>query len=372
MKRVLQELPSLDGGGIAKLLYEYYSQMEHDKIHFDFIIYSYYDEGIYEKPLREMGCNIYKLPPYKSNPKECIKKMEDIIEQGNYDIVHTHMGVMGYVIMRIAKKYNVARRCMHSHIANEVTSKKSKFASFFRMMIARHYVTDKLACGQDAAIDMWGKKAVENNEVFIMKNAVDTNLFKFNEEKRNQLRKKLALEDKLVLVIVGRLSSQKNYPFLFKTYKKAIEKRNDTVLLVIGRGMEETSIKNLAKDMGLENSVRFLGVRNDVADILNACDCFLLPSLYEGLPVVLIETQANGLTAIVSDRVTTELAVTDVVEFLPISEDAVEIWADKICSYKPLTMDLRKSYFKKIEQAGYDIISASKNMEDFYLKEPRS
>ena len=74
MKRVLQELPSLDGAGIAKLLYEYYSQMEHDKIHFDFIIYSYYDEGIYEKPLREMGCNIYKLPPYKSNPKECIKK----------------------------------------------------------------------------------------------------------------------------------------------------------------------------------------------------------------------------------------------------------------------------------------------------------
>ena len=122
--------------------------------------------------------------------------------------------------------------------------------------------------------------------------------------------------------------------------------------MVIGRGMEETSIKNLAKDMGLENSVRFLGVRNDVADILNACDCFLLPSLYEGLPVVLIETQANGLTAIVSDRVTTELAVTDVVEFLPISEDAVEIWADKICSYKPLTMDLRKSYFKKNRTSG--------------------
>ena len=159
MKRVLQELPSLDGGGIAKLLYEYYSQMEHDKIHFDFIIYSYYDEGIYEKPLREMGCNIYKLPLYKSNPKECTKKMEDIIGQGNYDVVHTHMGVMGYVIMRIAKKYNVPRRCMHSHIANEVTSKKSKFASFFRMMVARHYVTDKLACGQDAAIDMWGKTA---------------------------------------------------------------------------------------------------------------------------------------------------------------------------------------------------------------------
>ena len=101
-----------------------------------------------------------------------------------------------------------------------------------------------------------------------MKNAVDTNLFKFNEEKRNQLRKTLALEDKLVLVIVGRLSSQKNYPFLFRTYKKVIEKRNDTVLLVIGRGMEEDSIKNLAKNMGLENSVRFLGVRNDVADVL--------------------------------------------------------------------------------------------------------
>ena len=117
--------------------------------------------------------------------------------------------------------------------------------------------------------------------------------------------------------------------------------------MVIGRGMEEDSIKNLAKNMGLENSVRFLGVRNDVADVLNACDCFLLPSLYEGLPVVLIETQTNGLKAIVSDRVTTELAVTDLVEFLPISEDAVEIWADKICSYRPLTMDMRKRYFKK-------------------------
>ena len=112
---------------------------------------------------------------------------------------------------------------MHSHIANEVTSKKSKFASFFRMMVARHYVTDKLACGQDAAIDMWGKTANENNEVFIMKNAVDTNLFKFNEEKRNQLRKTLALEDKLVLVIVGRLSSQKIIHFFLehtKGYRK--------------------------------------------------------------------------------------------------------------------------------------------------------
>lgn len=103
----------------------------------------------------------------------------------------------------------------------KLTSKKSKFASFFRMMVARHYVTDKLACGQDAAIDMWGKKAVENNEVFIMKNAVDTNLFKFNEEKRNQLRKKLALEDKLALVIVGQFNLvRKIIHFFLKRIKR--------------------------------------------------------------------------------------------------------------------------------------------------------
>lgn len=364
MVKVLQELSALDGGGVAKLLYDYYRNMDHKKIHFDFLIYDYYENGMYEKPLENLGCTIYKLPRIKKDKKGYFMGMKKIIQEGNYDVIHSHMGSRGLFAMYYGKKYKVPKRIVHSHIAYEPVSNAKRKLNLILAAVAKHYATDLFACGKDAGIYMWGKKASTSGKVRIMTNAVDTDSFKFSKAMRVQKQEELQIAGKFVIGIVGRLSEQKNYPFLFSAYKKVIKQRDDTVLLVVGRGLEEEKIKKLAADMNFGDSVRFLGIRSDVSELLNAFDMFVLPSKYEGLPVVLIEAQANGVQEIVSDKVTTEMDITDLIEFLPI-ENTEKEWADAMCSGIVRT-DRREKYSELVKKAGYDIKIQSKKMQNFY------
>ncbi len=362
MIRVLQELASLDGGGVAKLLYDYYSNMDKTKVQFDFLIYNYYDEGIYEKPLEDLGCKIHKISAFKKDKKAYMREMEKIVKDGNYDVIHSHMGSRGLFLMRFGKKYKVKKRIVHSHIAFEPISKSKAIVNKMLSIVAKHYATDLFACGKDAGIYMWGKNA----KVKIMTNAINTEAFKFSPEIRDEKRKELGVEDKFVLGIVGRLSEQKNFPYLFKVYKKVLEKRDDTVLLIAGRGLEDEKYKQMTVEMGISENVKFLGIRSDVPKLLNAFDMFILPSLYEGLPVVLIESQANGLLELVSDRVTDEMNVSDLINFLPINQEGADKWADFIAN-ATFNTDKREQYSDIVRKNGYDINTQSKKMQEYYL-----
>lgn len=366
MVRVLHELFSLDGGGVERLVYDYYRNMDHSKVQFDFVISDLYKKGIFEDYLTEQGCKIFKIVQKTGNQKKYLEQIEEIIKNGNYDVIHSHNGMYAFDVMQIAKKYGIKKRIAHSHLAYVPTSTVQKLKNIIRRHVSVANATDLFACGRDAGVFMWGKRAVESGKVHIMKNAVDTSKFAFSNEKRLEKRKELGVEDKFVIGIVGRLSEQKNYPFLWRVYKKVLEKRNDTALVVVGRGTEEKEIKSLAKKMGIYDKINFLGVRDDVPELLNAMDLFVLPSLYEGLPVVLVENQSNGLMSLASDKITDEMAVTDLVNFLPI-EGTEEQWAEEICNYKP-TIENRKSYRQQIIDNGYDIKSASLEMQNFYLK----
>lgn len=366
MVRVLQELSTLDGGGIAKLLYDYYRNIDHNKVHFDFVISNYYDKGIYEDYFTSQGCKIYKIAKKTKDKETYLNQIEEIIKNGNYDVIHSHYGMYAFDVMQIAKKYGIKKRIAHSHLAYVPTSTVQKLKNIIRRHVAVANATDLFACGRDAGVFMWGKRAVESGKVHIMKNAVDTSKFAFSNEKRIEKRKVLGVEDKFVIGIVGRLSEQKNYPFLWRVYKKVLEKRNDTALIVVGRGTEEKEIKSLAKKMGIYDKISFLGIRDDVPELLNAMDLFVLPSLYEGLPVVLVENQSNGLMSFASDKITNEMAVTDLVKFLPI-EGTEDQWAEEICNYKP-SIENREFYRQQIIDNGYDIKSASLEMQNFYLK----
>ena len=364
MIRILQDLSALDGGGVAKLVYDYYRNMDHEKVHYDFMIYNFYDEGIYERPLRELGCTIYKLPAHTQDAKKCAEMQDQIIKNGNYDAVHSHFGVNGFRVMKIAKKYHVPMRIVHSHLAYEPSSLKVKASNHIKRLLCKQYATNLVACGKDAGEYMWGRSAVRSGKVHIMRNAIDTEGFRFSEDMRQIKRKELGVEGKFVIGIVGRLSEQKNYPFLFRVYEKVLKMRDDVSLLVIGRGLEEKAIRDLAGRMGISDHIKFLGVRSDVPEILNALDIFVLPSLYEGLPVVLVEAQANGLLEIVSDKVTSEMNITDLIKFLPI-DGTEQIWADEICNCCDNT-EQRMQYSKKVADGGYDIKRASLDMERFY------
>ncbi len=367
MIRVLQELSALDGGGVAKLLFEYYRHMDRSRIQFDFLIYDFYKEGIYEKPLKEMGASIYKLPIYAKNPDECTRLRNEIIRTGNYDVVHSHMGMGAFRILRIAAKYRVPKRIAHSHIAYEPYPFKTKIFNHVKRMLIRHYATDLFACGRDAGSFMWGAGSMAAGRVKIMPNAIDTDLYRFCSTERECIRRELGIaHSTYVIGIVGRLSEQKNYPFLFQVYREVVKKRQDVILLVVGRGLEEDEIKAYARQLELEKYIRFLGVRNDVPRLLNAFDVFVLPSKYEGLPVVLVEAQANGVRELVSDKVTKEMAVTDLITYLSIENGSINRWAEQLCEGVSSTSH-REEYAEKVKHSGYDINVASKQLENFYI-----
>lgn len=368
MIRVLHELAALDGGGDAKLLYSYYSNMDRDKVHFDFVIFDFYDEGIYEKPLRELGCTIHKIPRIKRDKMGYLRGMQQIIENGNYDVVHSHMGGRSLFTMFFARRYGVKRRIAHSHVAYEPVTKLKRCFNIGLCIAAKINATDLFACGRDAGIYMWGKRCSQKGKVRIMTNAVDTELFAFSQKLREEKRRELQVEDKYVIGIVGRLEPQKNYPFLLDVYKELLKTSKDVVLVAVGRGQEkeEEAIKQYGVSLGIDDQIRYLGVRSDVPQLLNAFDLFVLPSLFEGLPVVLIEAQASGLRQIVSDKITREMNITDLIDFLPIVGTEKE-WAQKIESYRNCQTN-RTEYAKKVTEAGYDIKEASLRMQEFYLQ----
>lgn len=367
MVRVLHEVANLDGGGVARLLHDYYLHMDHDKIHFDFLISDDIADGILEKPLTEMGCTIYKIPSLKKNMKLRLKKIDEIIKNGNYNIVHSHISARSCFILSKAKKYGVKKRYAHAHIAYQNISKLKQFVDRLFLAYSKTLATQLFACGEDAGKYMWGEKAVQSGKVKIMRNAIDTISFQFDEIVRDKYRKELKLENKKVLGIVGRLDYQKNHDFLLDIFVEIEKMEPDKYkLLIIGRGPYEQRLKEKAATLGISRNIDFMGIRSDVSKLLNAVDLFILPSFYEGLPVVLVEAQANGVLEVASDTITKEMEVTDLISFPSLRLTARE-WAKTIIVESNRIVN-RSKYASIVKEAGYDIRCESKKMQDFYLQ----
>ena len=366
MVKVLHELASLDGGGVAKLLFDYYSNIEDkENVKFDFLIYDFYDDGIYEKPLKQMGCEIYKIPSFKKNREASLRAMKDVIKNGNYDVIHSHRCTRGIFALLYAKKYGVPKRIIHSHIAYEDISTKAKILNRGLALINMNLSTDLFACGRDAAIYMWGKKRLEKGDVHIMTNAINTERFRYSPNIREKKRSELGLDGQFAIGIVGRLNRQKNQTFLLETFSEVIKKEPNIILFMAGRGEDEASLKQLCSKLTLGESVRFLGIRDDIPELLNAFDLYVMPSLYEGLPVSVLEAQANGLPTLISENVTREVAITDLINYLPLEKSK---WVDEIIAcIKRLKSADRECYAHIVAEAGYDIKEESRKMQEYYI-----
>jgi len=365
MIRVLHELGNLDGGGVARLIYDYYRHMNHEKVHFDFIINDEYTDGILEQPLREMGCTIYKIPALNRNAIARLRKLERIVREGHYDVVHSHIASRCLFLLYFGKKFGVKFRFAHSHIAYQNISFMHRTFDKIMIAVAKTQATQLLACGHDAGVYMWGKREVNSGKVKIVRNAVDTGRFRFSEEERIRLRKQYGFDNRIVLGIVGRLIEQKNDEFMLEVFREVLKKRKDAVLAFVGRGPLEEKLKDTVNKWGINESVLFLGVRNDVEKLLNMFDVFVLPSLYEGLPVVLVEAQANGLSAVVSDRITKEVQVTDLIQYVSLEKSPQE-WANIILNTKLIPEGERLTYAEKVCTSGYDISNEAAKLEEFY------
>lgn len=332
MIRVLHVIGAMDRGGAESMIMNFYRKIDRSKYSFDFLVHEE-RECDFDKEIRELGGNIFRIPRYKiynySKYKKEVKKF--FAAHHDYDIVHGHICSYINIYSSIAKSYGI-KTIAHSHSANFGFSLDTIFTnvvSFHTKFIDDYFI----GCSKRAGLDRYGSKIVESNRFDVLCNGIDVTKYRFDEMKRNELRAKLGIEDKLVIGHVGRFTYAKNHEFLIEVFNELQTVRPDSVLLLFGRGELEDDVKTQVQELHIENKVQFMGVVSNVYDYLNALDVFVFPSRFEGLGIVLIEAQASGLPCIINDTLTGEINLTDQVRRISLNAPKIN-WVNTILDAK--------------------------------------
>ena len=349
------------GGGVEAVVMNYYRHIDRSKIQFDFICDDDSTNIPYEE-IEKLGGKVILVPPYQKIFKYQ-KEMKKILKDGKYKIVQSHINALSVFSLGAAKKAGVPVRIAHSHSTTNKKEWKKNLVKTFLKLFSKIYATDYFACTEHAGRWLFGNKEFDKGNVYVLNNAIDLDKFKFDGNIRNIRRSELKIdENTLVIGHIGRFVAQKNHTFLIDVFNEVHKENNNTILLLIGQGPLQEEIKKKVKRLGLEDSVKFLGQREDVNELYQAMDIFLFPSLYEGLGLVLIEAQTSGCYCIASTEVPITAKICDNITFLPLKSDKKE-WSSKIqINYK------RNSQEEKAREKKYDINLETKKYVDFILK----
>lgn len=358
--RILHIVTYMGRGGLETMIMNYYRHINRSKVQFDFLVHRDF-EADYDREILDLGGKIYRIARLNPFSFKYHKELNDFFKNHpEYKIVHVHQDCMSSIALKAAMKNNVPIRIAHSHNANQDKNIKYLIKRFYMRSIPR-YATDLFACSEDAGNWMFGGKSFE-----ILNNAIDSDLFKFNTNIRDEIRNALNLNNKFVVGHVGRFDLQKNHSFLIDIFYEIQKIRTDSILLLIGSGDGELTIKEKVRKLNIEDKVIFMGVRNDVNKLMQAMDVFIFPSLYEGLGVVAIEAQASGLPVLKSDKVPDECVLTSNVLTLSLN-DTPELWRTK--TFEIINEFKRKDVSIDIIKGYYDISSNAKWLENYYLDE---
>lgn len=323
--RIAQIIGKWLGGGVEAVVMNYYRCIDKTKYQFDFLCDSDSTNIPYDE-IEQLGGRVILIPPYQEifkYEKELIK----ILKQNNYKIVHSHINTLSIFPLRAAKKAGVPIRIAHSHSTTNKAEKKKNMMKMLLRPFSKKYATHYFCCSELAGRWLFGDKAYDSGDVFLLNNAIDLDKFKYDKKIRTEKRKELGIEDDvLVIGHIGRFVAQKNHTFLIDIFNEIYKKNNNTILLLAGQGPLQEEIKNKVNELGLKDKVKFLGQINDAYRLYQAIDIFVLPSLYEGLPVVGVEAQATGLLCELSSDMTKETKVLDTTRFISLNTSAEE-WA---------------------------------------------
>ncbi len=333
MIKILHIVSSLEyGGGVQTMLYNYYTNMNNEDICFDFIVHGD-KKGEYEELFGEMGSTIIHVTPKKKSLIKNLKEINHVMLMKDYDIVHAHQNLSSGLSLLLAKIHNIPIRISHSHSYKKNNSLLQTFKEFPLRFLNNNFSNYKFACERNAGKWLFGNTWEENGYNLIMYNAIDLNKFSYNPKIRNDYREELGLNNKFIMLHIGRLSNEKNQEFSIEILKELLSIEPNAVLLLVGAGNNEEKLKNIVQRKGLNNYVKFLGVRKDVSELMNAADILLLPSKNEGLGIVAIEAQSCGLKVLASDNVPRATNLTELIEYLPL-DSSINIWIEKIISSK--------------------------------------
>ena len=362
-------------GGVTSFLYSYYSHINHQEVHFDFL---YCGENSMQS---KIGTQVLKgsqvtalhiLKPFNNGIREHIKLLKELkkyFSENHYDVVHVNTANI-YVCASIAyvlKGKSVL--VLHSHNSKATKQHGNAVKHLIKNVLrwpCRKYVLKKgdyyFACSNAAGASLFGKSILKSNKYRLINNAIDISKYVYNQEIRAQLRK----TENLVFGHVGRFTKQKNHDFLIEVYAEIHKIVPKSELWIIGEGERQREIELKIKELHLVDSVIIWGRRNDIADLMQAMDVLLLPSFYEGLSIVSVEAQAAGLPIYASDCISEEHRLTELIQFLPL-ETGATAWAEKII-HDMKDLPQRRDMSQEIIEKGYEIRSAAEWLQKFYIE----
>ena len=369
--KVLLFVDRMRHGGIQQFLVENVKHMDKTKVNIDVLTLDDGETYPLEQAIQDAGATYYKLKGIWINKPTDYFKYAKAIDKfftihNDYKVIHMNASSKNFILLKYAKKHHIPVRIAHSHnIDFQTKNPIKKLIGNLLKIPMKKYATDYFACSYLAGEWLFGKKNVGNGKVKVIHNAVDYKNFKYDEKISKEMHQEFNItENEILFGHVGRFTNQKNHTFLIDIFNEIHKQNKDTKLIMVGIGEKEQEIKDKVKMLNLEDCVIFAGFRKDVNKIMQAMDVFLLPSLYEGLPVVGVEAQAAGLPCFTSkDVVTKEVQITKAMNFISLDKSAKE-WANII-----LNSDLsRKDTKKELKEAGYFIEDSARELVDFYLK----
>lgn len=361
--RIAQIIGKWLGGGVEAVVMNYYRHLDHSKVQFDFICDDDSTNIPYDE-IEKLGGKVILIPPYQKVFKYQ-KELRRVLRDGKYKIVHSHINTLSVFPLYAAKKVGVPVRIAHSHSTiNKKEWKKNLLKQVLRPF-SKKYATNYMCCSELAGRWLFGDKAYDEGKVYLLNNAIDLDKFKYDKKIRDKKRKELGIkEDTIVIGHIGRFVAQKNHTFLIDIFNQFHKKEKNSILLLAGQGPLQEEIKNKVRELGLDDSVGFLGQRNDANELYQAFDVFLLPSLYEGLPVVGVEAQASGLLCFFSDDMTKETKVLDSTVFMSLSNTSEEWTGEILTNLKDYKRINTKN---EVSDNGFDIEIEARKLEKYYI-----
>lgn len=339
-----------------------YRNVDRNKIQFDFLVFHSAHE-YYEDAIKRLGGRVYHVPVMENGNLVRRKRMINSFfdEHSDYAAIHGHMAALGNDYLYAAERHGIERRFSHSHIADFEHTPRNIVKQVFQKGFGNH-ATLRLACSRAA-----GEFMYPGQDYIVINNGIDINRFTFNESRRKRFRERLGLSaDAMLVGHVGRFELMKNHTFLIDVFKELAKENSNIYLLLAGDGSLRGDIEQKVHKLGLDNRVLFLGLIDDMPSFYDSLDCFFMPSLFEGLPFAAIEAQCSGLPCVLSNRITDEVAITNLVSYLPLETNA-STWADCILGMLDNSVSKRSCYAEQVAKAGYDIRDVANELTRLYL-----
>ncbi|MDO4269903.1 MAG: glycosyltransferase [Eubacteriales bacterium] len=349
--------------GVMSVILNYARYMPGD-IRFD-VMYFVQTEDDRTKEIEALGGRVVKIAPPGLH-SFCRDDVDAYLQahKGAYSAIHIHLPYLASLLAPKARRAGVSKVYVHCHSTWFSLEHRNSLRNRIFNLPTERLADHMFACGRDAGVYWYGKRAMERGRVKVLPNAIVCDMYRFSQAKRQIMREQLGLTEELVVGHVGRVSPpQKNHPFLFRVFAEIYRKRPDAVLLLAGAEPNE-ELAALAERLGIQAAIRWLGLRSDVAQLLQAMDLFVFPSFYEGLPVAVVEAESAGLPVVMSDAVTDEVCVTKQILRLPLSL-APEEWAKRALA---LCENKRVDTADQVVKAGFDLKTSAAWLAEFYRK----